>query len=1240
MMEQLMSSLAGLGPAELQNTLTKAGEYVLEETKNAHAWKKILVGTGDFFLQNEKEESAFFQDLSLALSEKNLSRIARELKSGNGYELKQKLQNSFMDLMRRYEIPNETAESYTFRIICTVLEQLAVIDPDKYDQYFLQEWKDEQNRNFLELQNRLDKMSRDLVQYNREEIDILSSGEMDLNLKRSTRDASLGIEFFVIDDECFMNKFEEKRYEEALYIRGRSREETIYCILNELWRLDDRRPIYVVMSLKSWNKLKLLDTERNVYIPWFYADEITAIENNTNIFVLDENTPVFDKTVLELRPRTRATLAECLKEAGMESDKVNALLEDTHGLYIQMKKKLLNGEYLKRPLWMDGISSRAQKTCLLIGSWEETDGDKLIIEYLYGYTYERFLEEILPYTTGEDPFLYVIKRNGSVYYYLASTENIWGYLDVQPNEPIWERFLSAFQEVLKESENLLTYDPKERLSAQFRGEKLFWSKTIRNGMLKTLLIKGAYKQDPDIQPTLDHVVAELLYDVKTEKQWKYISGFWKELCEISPNAVLARLDIELKEETGLLSLFRNQSDDFLFGQNVYINILWGAEQFLVQKDYFWSVFRWLLKLDSHDFEYKSNSTRDIFKKVFCARRNFSVLETAEDKIRAAETAFELDGNNAWNYLLSSTGGRTSIVGELSAPKYREYVSARPLEAAEMRKTWSGYFKLLIKHMDYLPERWKQMIDLSVELPEEWEKEAFELLLFELGQMSAEEVMQIKNHIRHLIYRHRYYASSDWSMSEDKVDRYEKLLDEIHIQIPEYEFYYLFSRHGDYPLLYPVPYDETERTEKNETQTQELIQEKLSEFQSKGYDLKVLARVCSQESASSLGICLARYWNDGKWDSEVLASLLAVQKSGDIAVRYLEYLRSREDLPYYDIIEDLSVKGCSSEVLAKIYRVEAEAAKQIPIVTDAPDTIKKEFWKSKLFCSSSNYVWAMDECRKYASVDVYLDQLQLIHSEQPLSPDQIFECFEGIERMPHSGSSQLTEYHLEQLISVIQDAFIEDTEKCSRIAQLEIFFMNILDWAQMRCFHRMIEQSPELLAQLIEGAFRKDHETPSDQPKDQSRIHNMYTLYDKAHFCPAECNGKVLYHDLEQWVDQYRLLLIKNDQESLFTSTLGRLFSFSPLGEDGHEPCEAVRKMIERFGDDKLLRSYCSAVYNRRGVFSPSAGTEEARMAEEFKENALYLESRYPMTARIFYDLYDTYMREADRERKDAENGWN
>ncbi|EFE87052.1 hypothetical protein [Fusobacterium periodonticum] len=263
-----------------------------------------------------------------------------------------------------------------------------------------------------------------------------------------------------------------------------------------------------------------------------------------------------------------------------------SLLSDTHGLYSQIKKQIFKGEFLKTPTWITGISEKAKKTCLLIGSWEEIEGDKLIIESLYENSYDKFIEEILPYTKGEDPFVYMVKRGDFVSYYLASTENIWSYLNVLTNEKIWNLFVSAVFEVINESENLFTYDSHERFIAQIKGEKLFWSETIRKGMLKTLLIKGVFSDDKETQLCLNSLVEDILKCIKTEKQWIYISKFWTELCEISPIVVINRIEYEWIENTGLFSLFQKQSNNFLFERNSYIDILWGIEQLITQKKFF------------------------------------------------------------------------------------------------------------------------------------------------------------------------------------------------------------------------------------------------------------------------------------------------------------------------------------------------------------------------------------------------------------------------------------------------------------------------------------------------------------------------------------------------------------------------------------------------------------------------------------------------------------------------------
>ena len=1240
-MLELLKDISNLGSAEAENLLVSAGESTLKKMKSAHEWKKILVDTGEFFIENEKMAAHFFDDLSLVLARENMVQIAKNLQNTDGYELKNRLYRMLMHLMAKYEIQHELAESYCMRIIYVILEQVKIVAPYKYEHYFLQEWKEEQQACYEELRAKLDRMSNDIALYQKQDMKIESSGQMDITLRRSTLEPSIGIEFFEVDDERFQETFEEHKYDEMVYVRGRCREETIYCILNELWRLNEKRPVYVVKSLESWQKLQDISSVNNIYIPWFYADEIAAIENNTNIFVLNENTPAYTRDVIELRPRTQDTLSRCLHEAGMEWDKAHALIADTHGLYIPMKKQMFRGEYLKRPEWMAGISDRVKKVCLLLGKWEEIEGDKLIVETLYGGKYEDFIEEILPYTNGEDPFLYVIKSNygnRSLSYCLASTENTWECLDISLENPLWEMFIEIFMEVLNESENLFTYSAQEKLLAQIKGEKLFWSETLRKGMVRTLIMKGFYRKTEDCQPAMDRIVSKILDFIDTDIKWSYISDFWTDLCEISPKAILTRLRKEFVEPTGLMNLFENQSSDFLLGRNAYINILWGIERLLVQKEFVWDALRWLLELDSRNYEYKSNAPKDIFAKVFCAWYNFSAIRTPEEKITAAELAIKLS-SNAWTYLYEAIphhGG--SMVGELSTPKYRDYTVKEAVTVGDMQIVTIGYIKILLDNMDFSVERWNKMLKATDAFEPELKQNVFDRLLYEVTQMDDYEIVNIKNNILEMIYRHRFFASSSWSMPEKQLQEYEHLLDGIHTSQVEYEYGYLFSGKREYPLLHPVPYETEGEKESNSRATEKLIQEKLMEFQSKGYRLGILAELCGKEQYNFLGRYLAKYWKGGKWDFETFEILLKAQPSSTMAIDYMSSVIGEEVSVYPDIISKIKQLGYSDEIIAGIYRSEAFSTKNIPLISGAPDRSKVLFWELPVSCKVVNARWVVNESKKYSSLDIFLQHMYRLHHVSPLSAQDIFACLQGIEDMPHAQNDQMTGYYIEKFLEIMQKEFLHDDEKCLRISQIEIFFMNLLEWENMKCFHHIIKKTPELFAQLVAGLYKKDHESKEARKPDEQYWHNMYTVYDKAHFCPAEENGEVDEEKLQQWIEKFRILLEQNDQSSLFGSMMGRLFSFSPIGKDGHEPCEAVRTVIENNSDDKMRSSYEISVFNRRGAYSPSAGKEEMRIAEAFRANAEYLRFRYPETAKIFYSLYDNYKRESERERMEAENG--
>lgn len=950
--------------------------------------------------------------------------------------------------------------------------------------------------------------------------------------------------------------------------------------------------------------------------------------------------PSFSQNEIILRPRTFHTISNALEKAGMGINEANALVNETHGLYIPMKKKIFNGQYIKRPKLLDALPSNIKKAALLVGQWTDSDGDKEIVSLLSGMKYDDFVDSLIPFSKDEDPFVHIVESNGNRTFYLASVENSWEYLDIPCEDIIWDQFKNLFVEVLNESEQLFIYSPQERMIAQFKGERLFWSSVLRNGMIRSLIMKAYYKNDMKFQTSLDDLISNILQYVQTEEQWKYISNFFIDLCEVAPSAIIDRLFMELEKSTGLIKLFDTQTSDFILGNNCYIDILFGVDEFLVQDEYAARGYEWLLKLDDRSFEYKSNSPKDTIEKVLCSWCNFSVYKSVDDKVFAARKALELD-RNAWNYVFDAlpTNSR-SILGEIHKPKYRAHVETSPTTIQEMQQTAEQYVLLLIERADYSPERWGKLIGIADELSEEMAEKIFSSMLFQASQMSEFEQVNLKKQIRQLIYKHRYFASASWAMGEEKVERLEQLLKEIVIPIPEYEYAYLFSSDRNTVLLNPVPYDEDGKRDVNEEKTAETIRNKIIEFNNNELDFYTLAKICSFEDNSYLGRYWALYGTEEEINLGTFEILYKVKEQKGMALDYCQGMYLQDKNVFTKVFALKDVLEFNDDFIVGLYRIQALNTEEIPLIDLAEDHIKSLFWNNDRVYISANFEWALKECKQHGSVAPYIELLYQINRICKFDNEILFNYLTDIHKMPFDNRMANVEYYLAELLKPLQDEYADDPQKASKLVEIEVNFFGVLDWNQMRCFHNEIKRTPDIFAEMVSIVFKKDNtEKIKERTEEQTRYVNaIYRLYDMAHFCPAESNGIVIYDELDKWIKGFRNLLTKNNQQSLFGFLLGRLWSFSPVGEDNYYPCEAVRTAIENYSDDSMISEYKVALFNQRGVFSPSAGREEKAIAERYKTAADFFKLRYPKTAEVFYGMYRRYMAEAEEERSRAENG--
>lgn len=1237
--------------------MEKAGELIsdlglekIKEYKTKEEWKALFVDTGEFLVQNFERADRLFDDMAIVMSKTNMIELANAVKDTNGFELKTALMKKLENLMREYEIPQDVARSFVLRFFEVIIADIKKSDPEKYKEYYLDEWHEENKEELSIIQGRIEAVY-DAVKEVARRVEIYSMDKIELQLLQQTENPSIGLDFFEVDDEVFQKEFENSLRRECIYVKGQCQEETIYCLLNELRRLKVAQAVFVIKSQEDWEKYKQTSVNKTelqgkILIPWFNSYQITAIPDNINIFVYGKDDYCVGKEPIEMKKRTRKTIIERLKISGADYQRAYDLVSDTHGLFIPLKKKLLKGKDNIVPTWVKG-DKKLVLPILLCEKWQDNEGDFLILEQLSGRNHDQVVDEIQQLCKGEDPLLVKYQIWGRTYYQLASVENAWDYLDEEINVDgkLWNEFLDLLFEVLNEENPVFEFPVREHsLRAIMPENKLFWSDDLRYGMLSSLIMKAYYKKNEQSQYSINQVVSKLLNAIQRKEQWMALAKYVPNLCEAAPEIVLARLNQEWNTPTGLVELFKDR-DDSTFGRNYYTHILWGVEQFLVQKEYCVDAVKWLFKLATMHIKYTlGNSPEDILKRVFCAWINLTALEVREKITLAGQMVKEYD--MGWDILYAALPEKmTCITGSFSKPKYREIYEADELSNEDIFTLFKSYAEICIENMEFHVERWIKMIEEANNIEFDSEIKLFDKMEYELSFMNDSEKILVKETLRKEIHRHRFYKNALWSLGEDRLKRYEDVMSNIHTDEPEYEYRYLFGSEYQFPLLHPVPYDDSfdESKDLNKRAMEDEIRQQISDFQENKYSLARLIQVCDEKNSPNLGYYIFKFYSGEIFDIKIFEILLDnVKKEKRYCIDYLKCAYSKEENYILDAIELSKKKEMDDEFLASLFAVEIIDAEAPPLISKESDKLKNIYWRHCYHWHKNDdntMRYMLDECKKYGTLDQYLNILQ--QSISIIKPFELLEYFILLKGLEVDGKNGIDQYELQCILKALQNEYIEDEEKCALIAKEEMVFCNIIDWSDMKCLKRMLEKTPAIYAEMASVIYLKDGEDKADELDEQKRniVNNVYDLYSKAVFCPAEKNGMVAEDDLDKWVMQLEGLLKEQSQERLLGHLLGRVLANSPIDGDGYPPCQAVRKVIERYGDESLVSSYVTSIFNQRGVFTPTAGKEERRMAENYQQIAEHMKKEgYSKTASIYYQLYRRYMYEASSDREEAEYG--
>ena len=135
------------------------------------------------------------------------------------------------------------------------------------------------------------------------------------------------------------------------------------------------------------------------------------------------------------------------------------------------------------------------------------------------------------------------------------------------------------------------------------------------------------------------------------------------------------------------------------------------------------------------------------------------------------------------------------------------------------------------------------------------------------------------------------------------------------------------------------------------------------------------------------------------------------------------------------------------------------------------------------------------------------------------------------------------------------------------------------------------------------------------------------------------DGAVDYEMLSAWVNEARRLCSERGRAGVCDNFIGYLLAKAPAGTDGVRPCEAVRDLLDSIGSLSVGDGFMAGTHNRKGITTRGAfegGHQERMLADEYREQAAMIASKWPYTASLLRRVADSYQHEARRNDREAD----
>jgi len=945
----------------------------------------------------------------------------------------------------------------------------------------------------------------------------------------------------------------------------------------------------------------------------------------------------------------RDGFVKALQEIGFSEEDAKKHSKESSRSLIILRRQLSFSRNL--PEWAKGENYRDIIPALLVGQWTESrEGDKNIVSTIANEPYEQYIAKLTRWKNSQDPPIYNIGSS----WHLASPLDAWAHLAPNITAQDLSNLEKSVLDTFGEINPSLELEPDKRLMSAFYGKEAKHSGSLKKGLASSLVLIAVYGEKFEIRTPLppqswvDGIIYQILHKAEAQN-WQTLDYHLPLLAEASPTSFLNMVEEALnKTDSPMMAMFEEASN-IIAPKSYHTGILWSLEALAWSPHLLSRVALNLARLASLDPGGTiSNRPDDSLKRIFLPwlpQTNANSQQRQDALVLLSKRLPDI----TWDLLIDLLPDNYRTSHPTNKTRWRRFSESTQDQVTyeELFENYSFIVDLLLTMVNKEEIKLAHLIENVAKLQYDDRDKILSYIENNLSSINQKEY-SIWHQLRKLLHKHRSHSETSWALPKSDLERIEILYNNLAPQDTIDQYLWMFNENW---LEFAEDHDNDQLDYEAEINIslQKRI-EGLNKIYNKYGINKLLELAGTVKERWIFGETAAYILND---EGETIQILALLKFEDDKEGRFVQgFIFRKSILNGFDWVtlfyQKLFERNYPTSSLAAFLLPTQQTKELWEFLGLTDDEVEKIYWQK---CELRFYLETLDQnigvIHKLQTVNRHIGTLKFAtHILDELPSELIIDILEKTVTLKSDDFTKLGSHDIERVFEQLDKR--EDFDK-SKLPQLEWYYLPILSSnysiREPKYLYKKLANNPGFFAEIIKHTYRpKDDKAAEEELANADKdliIYNAtqgYKLLDGWQTIPGvdEANN-INVKFLSNWIEEARALCKENGRLKHANYRIGKILAHYPEGAEIWPP-EPICEIIDIINSRNLNDGFSETTHNKRSFSSRGpfdGGTREKNLAAYFKELAIKVAVKYPITSSILENISKGYEHDAIKEDNSA-----